>query len=240
MTTTRRALAAVTALALAGAALTGCAGIPLAAAGPRVTEQHEISPEVHALRLETAGDVIVRLGDEPGLSIRGRQAVLDRLTVEEEDGVLVLGARGPSWSVNRVEYVLTVPVFDAVELEGAGDVRADFSAADAVSIRIDGAGDVRGTGIDAAEVSVEIAGAGDVQLDGTAESASFEVSGTGDIRAGRLVVADALAAVSGAGDVTVRARDTLDARISGVGDIRVLGDPRVTREVSGLGEIRAG
>lgn len=232
-----RSVAALASLAVVGVALAGCVPAPLVAAGPRVTTELEVSDGVHALRLETAGDVTVELGEEPGLTVRAPRSISERLTVDEEDGTLVLGSRGPGvWSA-RVEYVLTVVSFDELVLEGAGDVTADFSSADEVDIRVDGAGNVRATGVDADEVEVAIGGAGDVRLEGTARSGELTVSGTGSIRASELVLQRAEAEISGAGDIAVHATDALDARISGAGDIRVSGEPRITSDVSGLGDV---
>lgn len=235
--TPRRALAAAAAVAVAGLALTGCVVIPPAAAGPRVETEHAVSDAVHALRLETAGDVEVRLGEVPGLTISAPKSVSERLTVREDDGMLVLGIRGAGWTSGRVDYVLTVRSFDELELDGAGDVTADFSGADRVAITVDGAGDVRATGVDASEVEIEIDGAGGVRIDGVADAGQLVVDGAGSIRASGLELRRAEARINGAGDIHVHATDTLDAEITGLGDIRVSGSPRITREVSGLGEI---
>jgi hypothetical protein len=236
-TTPRRAIVAAVALAVAGIALAGCVRLPGAASGPRVETDHEVSDAVHAVRLETSGDVTVRLGDEPGLTVSAPQSISDRLTVDEEQGTLVLGVRGPGWTSARVVYTLTVRSLDEVTLEGAGDVTADFAGADEVEITIDGIGDVTATGVDAREVDVEINGAGDVRIEGRADSGELTTNGAGSIRADDLVLRDASAEVSGAGDISVHATATLDAEISGVGDIRVSGSPRITRDVSGVGDI---
>lgn len=232
-----RRLAAVAALAVASLALTGCIGIPRIASGPTVETHHEVSDAVHALRLENAGDVEVKLGDEPGLTVRAPQSVSDRLTVRDDDGTLVLGIRGAGWTSGKVDYVLTVRSFDALELEGAGDVSADFSGADRVSITVSGAGDVRATGIDAGDATITITGAGDVRADGVADTGELIVTGSGTIDAEKLELRQAVAEITGAGDIRVHASDTLDAHISGFGDIRISGGARVTSEISGLGEI---
>jgi len=235
--TSARTVAALAAVAVAGLALAGCVRLSGPATGPRVETNHEVSDAVHGLRLEPAGDVTVELGDEPGLVVRAPKSVSERLTVREEGGTLVLGIRGAGWTSERVDYVLTVRSFDELDLEGAGDVTADFSVADEIEITVDGAGDVRATGVDATEVDVEINGAGDVHIEGRADSAELTVNGAGSIKAADLVLRRAEAEVSGAGDIHVHATDTLDAEISGLGDIHVSGSPRITRDVSGVGEI---
>ncbi|QNO37760.1 DUF2807 domain-containing protein [Protaetiibacter sp. SSC-01] len=239
MTTThRRALAAVAALAVAGVALAGCATLP--ASGPRVTEEHAVSDEVHALRLEHAGDVVVELGDEPGLTVRAPQATMDRLTADEEGGTLVLGIRGSSMWAGRVTYTLTVRSFDGLEIEGSGDVKADFSSAEDVSIEVDGSGDVKADGIDARSVTVSIEGSGDVRLSGRADRGEYSIEGSGDIRGADLELREGEASISGAGDIRIHATDTVDARIDGSGDIVVTGPARVTRDVQGSGDVTEG
>lgn len=231
----RRTLVAAAALAIAGVALAGCVRFP--SSGPRVTEEHDVSDSVHALRLENSGDVVVELGDEPGLTVRAPESIMDRLTVSGEDGTIVLGMTGPGMWTGRIEYTLTVTSFDELELQGSGDVRADFSSAREVSIELDGSGDVRAEDVDATEVSVEVNGSGDVRIDGTAESGRLAIAGSGDIDASELVLSTGEAEISGSGDMSVHATDTLDARISGSGDIRVSGSPRITRDTSGSGDI---
>jgi hypothetical protein len=237
MTPTTR-FAAVSVVALASAfALTGCVLVPV---GPTASEDHNVGDDVHGLRLETSADVEVRLGDEPGLELRGPQGALDLITVEEDDGVLVIGNTGPGYMIREVRATLVVTSLDSIEIEGAGDVEAEFSPAESVTVSIEGSGDVEADGIDATDVEVEIRGAGDVELDGTAENASYTISGTGDIDASGLEVTDAVAEINGTGDITVYATGTADARISGAGDIRILGGAEVSQRVDGLGNVREG
>lgn len=237
MTPTTR-FAAVSVVALASAfALTGCVLVPV---GPPATEDHTVGDDIHGLRLETSADVDVRLGDEPGLELRGPQAVLDLITVEEDDGSIVIGNRGPGYTIREVRATLIVTSLDSVEIRGSGDVDAEFSQADEVLVSIEGSGDIEASGIDATTVEVEIKGTGDVELDGTAERASYVIAGTGDIDASNLEVTDAEAEIKGAGDITLHASGTADAWIAGTGDIRILGGAEVSQRVEGLGNVREG
>ncbi len=235
MTPTTR-FAAVSVVALASAfALTGCVLVPV---GPPVTEDHAVGDDVHGLRLETSADVDVKLGDEPGLELRGPERALDLITVEEDDGVLVIGNRGPGAVIREVRATLIVTALDSVEIRGAGDVDAEFSAAESVTVSIEGSGDIEATGIDADEVEAVIKGTGDIDLEGRAASATYTIAGTGDIDASDLEVADAAAEIKGAGDITLYATDTADAHIAGTGDIRILGGAEVSQRIDGLGNVR--
>jgi len=240
--TPARTIAALASVTVACLALAGCAVIPnpAPASGPHTEVAHEVSDAVHALRFETSGDVTVQLGEVPGLTVRAPEPVHEGLTVTEDDGTVVLGAHGPGIWAAKVEYVLTVRSFDALVLEGAGDVTADFSSADAVSIRVDGAGDVRATGVDATSVEVSVGGTGSVRIAGAAKSGELSVRGAGGVKAADLVLRRASADIAGAGDIEVHATESLDANISGLGDIHVSGSPRITRDISGLGDVVTG
>ena len=238
MTTTTPRIAVASVVALASAfALTGCVTGACRAGRHRRPRRRRRRAR---LRLETSADVDVRLGDEPGLELRGPRGALELLTVEEDDGVLVIGNTGPGFVIREVRATLIVTALDSLEIRGAGDVEAEFSAADSVTVSIEGAGDIEATGIDATDVEVEIRGSGDIELEGTAESASYLIAGTGDIDAGKLEVQDALAEIKGVGDITLYATDTADTLIAGTGDITVRGGAEVTRRIDGLGEIREG
>lgn len=65
MSAQRRASLAVIGFILSAAALTGCSFLD---AGAETTEMREVS-DVHALELDSPGDVVVTLGDAPSLSV---------------------------------------------------------------------------------------------------------------------------------------------------------------------------
>ena len=232
----RRLLAASVVLAAGAVALTGCALIPLNVS-PRTTTEHDVSDAVHGLLLETSANVEIVLGDTPGLELTGPEAELERVTLDERDGVLVIGHTGPGFMLRNVSATLTVATFDHVVVEGAGDVVADFAQADDVAITVRGAGNVTAHGIDAGDVEVRIEGAGDVSTAGTARTAHLTITGAGNIDAFGLTVEGAVAEIDGAGDIKVFATREVEARSSGVGDIRIRGGADVTREVSGVGDI---
>lgn len=250
-----RPLSAALVAALAVAALSGCMMNP----GPTTTEEHDVSGGVHAVELRVPGDLTVELGDTPGLTITAGENVIDRITVEERNDVLVLDRTpGPWWGMSGgIRFELTVTSLDAVLVDGAGDVVADFSGAEDVEIEIDGSGDIEAFGIDARDVSVDIDGSGEVDLGdlvaehvdiaisgsgdvrgaGTADSIAISIDGSGNVDTQELVVADAEARISGSGDISVHAEETLTARIDGAGEIRYRGDPDVDSQISGSGEI---
>jgi hypothetical protein len=223
-------------------ALAGCVPVfgPVAL-GPRVTDDRDIE-SVESVLVRTDGNLSVSVGDTPSLEITAPQNVLDRLTSEIVDGVLVLDIKGPHFGPlysdgYGITYELTVPRLSELAIEGSSDVQADFSGADDVRIIIDGSGDVTGTGVEADRVTSSIAGSGDIDLTGTADEQSLEIDGSGDFGGQDLISRDATVEIAGSGDVEVHATGTLRADISGSGEIRYTGGATVSSEVSGSGSV---
>ncbi|WP_167050558.1 head GIN domain-containing protein [Salinibacterium sp. ZJ77] len=233
-----RLLASTAAVGVAAVALAGCA-VPFPVVGDQTqgADDFTVSDSVRGLLLEAAGDAKVTIGDEPQLTISGPESTLERVTVDERNGMLVIGARGPGINLRSLTVTLTVTAFDELEVAGAGDVTAEFTPSSDVRITVGGAGDVDATGIDAESVTVAIGGAGSVVLTGEADSAEYSVDGAGEIDATGLVARDATAKINGAGAIALHATGTADAQTSGIGEITIRGGADVTRRVDGLGTI---
>lgn len=226
-----RPLALLTALPLLAA---GCA--LLADTGPRQTSQRSIA-DVSGVRLQTSGTLSITHGETTSLSVTAGRNVIDRLTSEVDDGVLVLALDGHVEYLGSVSYALVVPELDRLEVAGSGDVAARDLRSNALSITIEGSGGVTLSGLDVEQFDVTVAGSGTVQAGGSATRQDVRIQGSGDYDADRLDSRQAQVTVSGAGNASVRATDSLDAVVNGSGDIRYTGDPRVSRRIEGSGDI---
>jgi hypothetical protein len=239
MSTNRILLLPVLAVGALALALTGCA-VPVPS-GPVESAGRLVAADVHAVVLSTSGNLEVVVGDEPSLTVTAPERLLDNLTSDSAGGVLTLGSVGGPLlnAFDSIRYTLTLPLIDALALEGSGDADVDFDGATDVEISIDGAGDVRAAGIDARAVRVAISGSGDATVSGSAEDGAFAIDGSGDLDASGLRVEDGSADISGSGDLSVHAVDTLDANISGSGEVRYAGSPRLASDISGSGSVSA-
>jgi len=227
-------LAALTAAAaLVAVALTGCVPIgPMSSATPEIDD-------VTAVVLDTGGELTISEG-EPSLTIHAPAGIIDRLTSDVQDGVLVLGRRAGfvPFGFGEIRYELTVRSLEAIEINGSGDVDATVSG-DELSIGIEGSGDVTVTGLDAEAVEVRIDGAGEVELTGDADSLAVEISGSGDVDTESLEVRDATVSIAGSGEVDLFVTDTLDVDISGSGTVTHRGGATVGSDISGSGEVES-
>jgi hypothetical protein len=223
------ALAAAAALVAVG--LTGCAPVgPMSSATPEIGE-------VTAVVLDTGGDLTISEG-EPSLTIHAPAGILDRLTTDVDDGVLVLGRRPGlmPFGFAEIRYELTVQSLDSIEINGSGDVESTVSGDD-LAIVIQGSGEVTVTGVDATDVDLRIEGAGDVELSGDAEAIDVEIDGSGDVDTDALEVRDATVAISGSGEVDLHVTDTLAVDISGSGTVHHRGGATVESDISGSGDV---
>ncbi|WP_167050561.1 DUF2807 domain-containing protein [Salinibacterium sp. ZJ77] len=228
-------VSAATAAALA-AALTGCVTFELPGPAVYTTVEHEVSADIHAVHLDTAGDLTITLGDTPGLVITTLDSVHPLLTVTEKSGTLVLERRGPGWN-GSIEYELIVTSLDAVSVDGSGGVIADFTTGGEVSIDLDGSGSVTARGIDAVAVAVNLDGSGSIVLEGTTETVAVSLDGSGSIEAVELIARTGTAALAGSGSIGVHATSEMAAELEGSGSIRVAGSPRLSEDVRGSGSI---
>jgi hypothetical protein len=237
---TRRATVVRTAgaIAITGAMLALTACVPFVSAGDRRTEDREID-DATAVVLRTAGEVTVRLGDEPALTVTGGENVLDRLVTEVDDDRLVIDTRRGPLIVGEddLDIDVTLTSLQSVVIEGSGDVTAEFGDADDVSIELRGSGEIETGELDAQTVRIAISGSGSIDTEGSTDDLVVDVSGSGDVDASGLSSQNAQVVLSGSGDVSVDVSDALDVTLSGSGTIRYSGRPEIRSSISGSGEI---
>ena len=191
-----------------------------------------------AVDLRSSGTVTVTIGDEPELVITAGENVIDRLTSDVVDGVLVLGASGPWFgTLGPVTYDLTIPSLEAVTVSGSGDVVVGRLDAGSLALEISGSGEIVAKTLAAETVSAVISGSGTIGLAGKSARQDVEISGSGRHEAADLVSADVDVLVSGSGSADVTATDSLNVSVSGSGSVTYGGNPSVTSRISGSGSV---
>jgi len=232
----RRARTLVGALivTLIGASVGGCGvGDP----GAPTSETRTVDGAT-AVDLRSSGTVTVTIGDEPGLVITAGENVIDRLTSDVVDGVLVLGASGPWFgTLGPVAYDLTVTSLEAVTVSGSGDVTVGRVDAGALALEISGSGAITANAVAAETVNAVISGSGTIGVAGKSARQDVEISGSGRYEAADLVSPDVEVLVSGSGRADVTATDSLTVTVSGSGSVTYGGDPSVTSRISGSGSV---
>jgi hypothetical protein len=232
---TARVVVTVSAAAVLGVG-TGCASF--ADPGPARSEDRTVDG-VSRVRLETSGSLAVTEGGAPRLTVTAGEAVLDTLTSEVDDGVLVLGTRPGTHRLGTVRYELVVPELDALTVTGSGDASVSGVPGDALEVVTTGSGDVDLTGVAATRLVAELSGSGSLTAAGSTGSQQVTVSGSGDYRAEQLRSEEAAVTVSGSGDARVQVTGHLQADVTGSGDVLYSGRPEVESTVAGSGDVSA-
>ncbi|WP_347056886.1 DUF2807 domain-containing protein [Blastococcus sp. HT6-30] len=215
---------------------TGCSLVP--DTGPATTQDRVVAG-VTGVRLETSGTLSITPGASPALTVTAGSEIIDTLTSDVEDGVLVLALDGRPPTLGDVHYSLTVSHLDTLVVAGSGQAVASSVPADALSVAVDGSGDVEMSGMDIDELHVALTGSGTVEAQGDAITQEVRVEGSGNYAADLLDSAVATVTVAGSGNADVRVTDAITATIRGSGDIRHTGGARVTSTVDGSGEVVA-
>ncbi|WP_430646910.1 head GIN domain-containing protein [Agromyces sp. GXS1127] len=217
-------------------ALTGC--FPFATAGETRTETREIE-DASSVSLRGSGDMTIRLGDAPSLTVTGGENVLERLTTEVEGDELVIDLqRGPIIVGARdLVFDITLTSLEGVLISGSGDVTAEFGDADDVTLEIRGSGEIETDELDAATVRASISGSGSIVPSGSTDELLVQVDGSGDVDAADLSADSARVVLSGSGEISVDVSDSLEVVLSGSGTVRYSGRPEIRSTVSGSGEI---
>ncbi len=236
------ALRAIMATGTLALLLAGCGALG-AGAGPRTTEDREVAglDDATAVALETSGDVVVEIGDTPSLTITAGERVLDRLTAEVRDGVLVLGNEQRGWGDHgEIDYHLVLTELQAVHVRGSGDVEAAETTAAQLDVVLEGSGDVRVSGVDVDALRVQLDGSGDVELAGRADAQVVDIQGSGNYLGRELASSDATVSIDGSGDAEVDVDGALRATVEGSGVVTHTGGAEVEADVQGSGTVREG
>ena len=240
--TGRRRSATVAGIGVAfagGILLTGCGEAAIAGPGPTTTEERPVEG-AHAVELRTSGDLTIRSGTTPRLTITAGRTNLRYLTASVQDGTVVLGSRAGRSVNGAIHYELTLPTVDSVVIAGSGNAIGTVVSVGSFGVNVSGSGSVDVDGLSATEVTVEVSGSGDVHLAGTTVAQSVELAGSGSYVGTGLSSRASDVQVDGSGSARVNATQRLSAGISGSGNITYVGKPALTQRVSGSGTISAG
>lgn len=229
-------------------ALAGCAILP-GMSGPTTSETREIG-DVHAIELDSSGDLVVSIGDSPSLTVTAGERIIDDLTSETVGDVLRLGTDGSELlAPGDIRYELTVTSLHSISLAGSGDAEVDLTDGDEaggdadaygdLTISLTGSGDLDVVGPEGARLTVTSDGTGHVEIaDAEVTEVSATVKGAGDVvvagRAQRQIVD-----VSGSGEYAAEALETVEpiVQVSASGGAVIHASGAVDARIDGSGDI---
>ena len=227
---------------MAAAAAAGCSKAHSEDRGPAVDRSYSVG-DFDRIELAGAYDTTVHTGAAPSVKAHGSQKVLDRLTVEVRNGVLVIEPKKDSgwhWGNHgRVTLEVTVPSIRGAQLSGAGDIKIDNVKADSFEGGVAGAGDLTIEHAEVGTLKLGVAGAGSARVrSGKTGSAQYEIAGAGDIFADKVTAETASVSIAGAGGVKAHASKTATVSSMGAGDVDVTGGAKCSISKAGAGSVR--
>ena len=203
------------------------------------TEQRQPG-EFHSIETNGFMNVYVTQGEPQPIRIEGDDNLLDNITTEVKNGVLIIGTKDGSISTkNDTKIYVSMRDIKKLSIAGSGSIqgRNDFKTED-LKLEVEGSGDIKVAGA-FKNVKSEISGSGDIIVKGTALAQSVEVNGSGDVHAENLQTnGNCSVEISGSGDCKVWTNGVLKAEINGSGDVRYKGTPTsVDSDIIGSGSI---
>ena len=199
--------------------------------GTITTETYQTA-EFDRVELAGEGQVVVIIGDDPGLTVRTDDNLHDYLEATVSNGTLRLATRDDGAidiePTDSIIWTVHTPRATALHLSGAGFMSATGAQSDRLEVVLDGVGDIDLTDLEAISLSATLSGVGTINASGTAESVELTLTGIGDIDASRVQAATGTGWVSSAGNIIVSATESLDVEGSGLGTVTVHGSPEIT------------
>ncbi len=198
--------------------------------------------------VEVTADVIVEVVSRSPVSAvaTGPDDALDRLTVEAQNGKLVIGQRQFAGDdkrrtpLGKVTVRINAAKLRSATLVGAGSLQIAQLTGTRVSIGLRGPGKLVVGAVTTDRLAVTMIGNGTMTLGGRAKDAQMTLSGAGAVDAGALAVDALVSDSAGAGDHLFRAVKSAAVTVRGLGHVVVLGKPACTVRNTGNGPVLCG
>ncbi|HYW14599.1 MAG TPA: head GIN domain-containing protein [Allosphingosinicella sp.] len=213
--------------------------------GRRATRNFQVGA-FDRISLTGASNVVVTVGGAPSVRAEGDLALLEKLEIKVENGILRIGYKKGDWSFGwrKDRQPVTVHVSAAAlrgaEVAGSGDMKIDKIEGGDFAGEIAGSGEIELASLRARNAKFSIAGSGGVTASGSAETAEFDIAGSGGVRAAGLQVRSAKVSIAGSGNVETKATESASVDIMGSGDVVVTGGARCSVNKMGSGDVRCG
>jgi hypothetical protein len=200
-----------------GLATSSCSMMAMQGSGIEAEQVREVG-SFERVHVSGSANVVVRVGGEPGLTLRGDDNLLEYVVTEVRGDTLWIGMESGSYSFHTgLDVEVSVPELSGLSLAGSSEASV--------------------SGLQGSEFSASISGSGVVRASGHVDRLESRVSGSGDMDFSEVQARQVRVAISGSADVIVQASESLDVSISGSGDVRYVGQPQVSKSISGSGSV---
>ncbi len=226
-----RSLAAAVVL-MGGLLSSGCYGLPntfTKGSGTLITQSFDIA-DFDGVSASHAFNVVITQGDAFSVHVTVDDNVVDLLTVENQDGTLVIALESGAYNNVTERAEITMPMLGGVKVSGAATATLEgFAGGMAFQGVASGASRITGD-MSAARTVLDIAGASEVTLRGESDTLDAKASGASKLNLGELVVRSATLDLSGASFALVNASEEIDATAGGASHVEYIGNPATIRQ----------
>jgi hypothetical protein len=178
----------------------------------------------------------IRQGANHEVKAKGKLSDLEIITAKVVNNKLIIGVSRNVRNMDKVEFMITAPSLDNLDLSGASTSFVKGFNEDKFYAEISGAS-TSDIDINAQKSIVKVSGASKVKMSGQGESLNVESSGASSFNGYNFTARNVTASSSGASKANVYAEDNLSASASGAGNISYRGNPSVTTYKSGAGSV---
>ena len=225
------------------ALLAALATLPLATSAQAATQNYGLSG-FNRMRVSGPFDVHVHVGGASSAHATGPKEALDRLSIENNNGTLVIKSLPGGWGGwptgphGNVVIEVSTPELRGIAITGSGDTIVDRVRGDSLDLALSGSGSLAIGAIDVTALTAMMTGSGDMSLAGRTRTATATLTGSGDLKASGLVTDDAQTKLVGSGDLSLGARHVVKVLLAGSGDVTIDGPAACSVTRTGSGDVR--
>ncbi len=192
--------------------------------------------------VEAAGPIFLVQGDTHAIQIDGPKSIVDNITFEVRNGVLLIKHSGNIWDwVTERDYPTITITFENLTrfvFEGGSELVANDLHTDSLSIVMKGGASLDMLNLNVKTLDMVAEGGTDIEISGVAETQKLDFSGGTNFDAEDLRSASVSLHIEGAVSATVWATETLDLDLSGAYDVKYYGNPSLTQDIQGVGNVQ--
>jgi len=177
-------------------------------------------PAFHAISVETTADIDVTIGATAKVEVSGPADALGKLetTVDKKGTLRIIGPKGPKGTTPTYKVAITMPVLDAIAIDGISNVHV--------------------AKVSTKELAIAVDGAATLDVTGSLESLALAVSGAAQLQLKNLKTHETALQVSGLASGAMYVDQSLAVSLSGTATIDLYGKPQVSKSVSGTLALR--
>lgn len=239
-----RILLTLSALFLAITACTFPRLMPRETSTPKDTTPVSINEDLTPfteIDIEAAGPIFLVQGDTHSIKIDGPKSIVDNITYEVRNGVLLIKHNGNIWDwiTERDSPTITITFENLTRFvfEGGSELVANDLQTDSLSIIMKGGASLDMMNLNVSTLEMIVEGGTDIEIAGVADTQKLDFSGGTNYDAEELRSAFVSLHTEGAVSATVWATKTLALDLSGAYDVNYYGNPSVTQSIQGAGNV---